>query len=403
MRSSVWWKGKRVAVATEILKPPITQIGYLGWLKKNLFSNWFNSILTIVALWIIYRLVALLFSFVAGANWNVIIVNLRLFVVGRYPLDQIWRVQSSLWITSFLLGASWRLWGGILRMVGLALGVVFMLAGLAQFGTTNADLSLGANVLWLAIGFGFAYLARSRGLILGLWLGSPFVIGYLLNGGGPLVYVPTDLWGGLLLTFVLSVFGILLSFPLGVLLALGRQSSYPVIRWFCIAFIELVRGVPLVTLIFAAQIVFPIFLPEGITVERVTRALAAFVIFAAAYLAEVVRGGLQSVGQGQSEAARAIGLNTIQLLWLVILPQALRNVIPAIVGQFISLFKDTSLVAIVGLLDLAGIANAVISQQEFLGRQSEVLVFIAAIYFICCFVMTYASRRLEVRLGVGER
>src|SRR5260370_42417502 len=139
------------------------------------------------------------------------------------------------------------------------------------------------------------------------------------------------------------------------------------------------------------------------TIERVVRAIAGFTVFTSAYLAEVVRGGLQSIGRGQNEAANAIGLNTFQTLWLIILPQALRAVIPAIVGQFISLFKDTSLVAIVGLLDLAGIANSVISQQDFLGRQSEVLLFIAAVYFICCFAMTYASRRIEKRLGVEKR
>jgi general L-amino acid transport system permease protein len=168
-------------------------------------------------------------------------------------------------------------------------------------------------------------------------------------------------------------------------------------------YIEIVRGVPLITVLFTAGILLPIFLPEGMTVERVVREIVGFTAFTAAYLAEVVRGGLQSIGRGQNEAAKALGLNTAQILWFIILPQALRNVIPAIVGQFISLFKDTSLVAIIGLLELAGIANSVISQQEFLGRQNEVLVFIAAIYLVCCYAMTYASRRLEKRLGVGER
>ena len=392
-----------MATITDTIKPPATSIGVLGWLRKNLFSSWINSLLTIVALWLIYNLVVGLWGFVTTANWNVVLVNLRLFMVGRYTLEQVWRVQVSVAILAFLLGASWRAWGGIIQQLGISIAALFVVLALLAF-ETSSRVYLAANVALIAIGFGFAHLLRSRGLLVALWIASPFVIAILLYGGvGGLPIVATDLWGGLLLTFALAVSGIVLSFPLGVLLALGRQSSYPVIKWFSILYIEIVRGVPLVTMLFTAQIVLPIFLPEGMTVERVVRVMVGFTAFTAAYLAEVVRGGLQAVGRGQSEAAKAIGLNTLQILWLIILPQAIRVVIPAIVQQFISLFKDTSLVAIVGLLDLAGIANSVISQKEFLGLQNEVLVFIAAIYFICCYAMTYASRRLEKRLGVGER
>jgi len=392
-----------MATMTDTIKPPVTSVGVLGWLRKNLFSSWFNSLLTIVALWLIYNFVVGLWGFVTTANWNVVIVNLRLFMVGRYTLEQVWRVQVSVAILAFLLGASWRAWGGIIQQLGISIAALFVVLALLAF-ETSSRVYLAANVALIAIGFGFAHLLRSRGLLVALWIASPFVIAILLYGGvGGLPIVATDLWGGLLLTFALAVSGIVLSFPLGVLLALGRQSSYPVIKWFSILYIEIVRGVPLVTMLFTAQIVLPIFLPEGMTVERVVRVMVGFTAFTAAYLAEVVRGGLQAVGRGQSEAAKAIGLNTLQILWLIVLPQAIRVVIPAIVQQFISLFKDTSLVAIVGLLDLAGIANSVISQKEFLGLQNEVLVFIAAIYFICCYAMTYASRRLEKRLGVGER
>ena len=225
----------------------------------------------------------------------------------------------------------------------------------------------------------------------------------LLYGAAGLPAVTTDLWGGLLLTFTLAVSGIVLSFPLGVALAVGRQSTYPVMRVFCTLFIEIIRGVPLITVLFMMQIMLQLFLPEGITLERVFRAIAGFTVFTAAYLAEVVRGGLQSIGRGQSEAAKALGLNSLQIMWLIILPQALRAVIPALVGQFISLFKDTSLVAIVGLLDLTGIANAVVQQQAFLGLQREVYLFIAALYFACAASMSWASRRVERTLGVGER
>jgi len=392
-----------MATITDTIKPPVTSVGVLSWLRKNLFSSWFNSLLTIVALWLISNFVVGLWGFVTTANWNVVIVNLRLFMVGRYTLEEVWRVQVSVAILAFLLGASWRAWGGIIQQIGISIAALFVVLALLAF-ETSSRVYLAANVALIAIGFGFAHLVRSRGLLVALWIASPFVIAILLYGGvGGLPIVATDLWGGLLLTFALAVSGIVLSFPLGVLLALGRQSSYPVIKWFSILYIEIVRGVPLVTMLFTAQIVLPIFLPEGMTVERVVRVMVGFTAFTAAYLAEVVRGGLQAIGRGQSEAAKAIGLDTIQILWLIVLPQAIRVVIPAIVQQFISLFKDTSLVAIVGLLDLAGIANSVISQKEFLGLQNEVLVFIAAIYFVCCYVMTYASRRLEKRLGVGER
>jgi general L-amino acid transport system permease protein len=383
--------------------PPASSVGVVGWFRKNLFSNWFNSLLTVVSLWVIYNLAVGLWSFVTIARWQVVATNLRLFMIGRYTLEEAWRVQVSVSLLAFLIGASWRAWGGIIRQFAIGIAVFFGMMALLPFENASR-LYLGANVALIAIGYGFAHLVHSRGTLVTFWIASPFVMAALMYGGiAGLPIVATDLWGGLLLTFALAVAGVVLSFPFGVLLAIGRQSSYPVIKWFSILYIELVRGVPLVTVIFSAQIILPIFLPEGMTVDRVVRAMVAFTAFTAAYLAEVVRGGLQAVGRGQSEAAKALGLNPLQALWLIILPQAIRAVIPAIVGQFISLFKDTSLVAIVGLLDLAGIANSVISQKEFLGLQTEVLVFIAAIYFICCYVMTYASRRLEKRLGVGER
>lgn len=388
---------------TEIVKPPATSVGPLGWMRKNLFSSVSNSLLTFLALWLIFNGAVGLWGFVTTAQWGVVAVNLRLFIVGRYTLDQVWRIQVSLAIFSFLLGASWRAWGGIMQQVGAAILALFVLLALLPF-ENSSRLFIGANIGLLAIGFLLARLLRPRGWLIGLWILSPFAIAVLLYGGVVgLPIVATDLWGGLLLTLVFAVSGIVLSFPLGVLLALGRQSSYPVIKGFSILYIEIVRGVPLITVLFSAGILLPIFLPEGMTVERVVREIVGFTAFTAAYLAEVVRGGLQSIGRGQNEAAKALGLNTAQTLWFIVLPQALRNVIPAIVGQFISLFKDTSLVAIIGLLELAGIANSVISQQEFLGRQNEVLVFIAAVYFIFCYAMTFASRQLERRLGVGER
>ncbi len=194
------------------------------------------------------------------------------------------------------------------------------------------------------------------------------------------------------------------SFPLGVLLALGRRSNLPVLKGLCVLFIELVRGVPLVSLLFMAQVIVPLFLPEDLRLDRVMRALFAITLFSAAYMAENVRGGLQSVPQGQVEAARALGLGGPHTMLFIVLPQALRAIIPAIVGQFISLFKDTSVVVTVGLLDVLGIGKSIVlGNVEWVGSQSEVYIFIALLFWVFTYSMSYASRKLETALGVGER
>jgi general L-amino acid transport system permease protein len=198
--------------------------------------------------------------------------------------------------------------------------------------------------------------------------------------------------------------GIVVAFPIGVLLAIGRRSKLPVVKLLSILYIELIRGVPLITILFMASVMTPLFLPGNVQVEHILRAMLGLVMFSAAYLAENVRGGLQAIPRGQEEAAIALGLSPMQTMGLIILPQALRTVIPAIVGQFISLFKDTSLVALTfPLLELTGIGRAVIGNPEFLGTQREVFLFIGAVYWIFCYTMSYTSRRLERALGVGQR
>ncbi len=392
-----------MSILTETLRPPAVSIGVLGWLRKNLFSTWYNALLSVLVLWLVAIVATTLWNAITTANWNVVTVNLRLFMIGRYPLEQAWRVQVVVSMLSLLIGASWGAWRGIMRTVAVGIGALFLTLALLPF-ELNTRLWLAANIALIGAGFGVAYVMRARRLVTLAWLASLPLTAVLLYGvADALPTVPTDLWGGLLLTFTLAVSGIVLSFPLGVALAVGRQSSYPVMRVFCTLFIEIIRGVPLITILFMMQIMLQLFLPESISVERVVRVIIGFTIFTAAYLAEVVRGGLQSVGRGQSEAAKALALNSLQILWFIVLPQALRAVIPALVGQFISLFKDTSLVAIVGLIELTGIANAVVQQQAFLGLQREVYLFIAAIYFVCAFSMSWASRRLERTLGVGER
>ena len=222
----------------------------------------------------------------------------------------------------------------------------------------------------------------------------------LLRGFGKNA-VLTNNWGGLLLTLILAVVGIVVSFPLGVFLALCRQSKLPAIRWISTAYIETVRGVPLITILFMGSVLIPIFIPD-FSINQVLRMMIGITLFSAAYMAENIRGGLQAIPTGQYEAAQAVGLNYIHTMLFIILPQALRSVIPAIVGQFIALFKDTSLVAIIGLIDLLGVAKTVIADPNWLGLQAEVYLFAAVIYFVFSYSMSYVSKEIETSLGVGK-
>ena len=243
-----------------------------------------------------------------------------------------------------------------------------------------------------------SWQAQGRRAMIILWLISPVVFFLLLHGvgtEGSLQAIEFERWGGLLLTMVLTVVGIVVAFPIGVLLALGRRSELPVVRVFSTLSIELVRGVPLVTILFAASILVPLVDPSLSGVDNVIRAMVGMTFFSAAYLAEIVRGGLQAIPSGQTEAAKALGMSGWQITLLIVLPQALRAVIPAIMGQFVSLFKDTSLVLIIGLLDLLGIARSVINQAEYIGLQRETLVFISVIYFVLSYLMSWGSRRIE--------
>jgi general L-amino acid transport system permease protein len=296
-----------------------------------------------------------------------------------------------------------------MRTFALTLAVVF---GTLALLPISMGLSLRlwflANPVMAFIGYqvGRTRIGKSGGVVLG-WVLSLVLTIVLLTGFKGVSWLPwveTGTWGGLLLTFLLALVGIVASFPIGVLLALGRQSSLPVLKAFCILFIEIVRGVPLVTILFMASIILPLFLPEGFRIDRVLRAMMGMTLFAAAYMAENVRGGLQAIPNGQVEAAKAVGLNGFQAMALIVLPQALRLVIPAIVGQFIALLMDTTLAVIVGLLELLAVGKAVLeSNVEWKLLNMEVYLFIAAVFWILNYSMSYASRRLEVALGVGER
>jgi general L-amino acid transport system permease protein len=287
----------------------------------------------------------------AGACWAVVAERARFMLLGTYPIAEQWRpaVVCGLFVALYVASALRRWWRP-----------------------------------WLA----------------GAWAGVSVAAILLLHGGwAGLAPVPSALWGGLPLTFILSTVGFGIAAPLGIALALGRRSSLPVVQGLCTAYIELVRGVPLVSLLFMAAVMFPLFMPQGITIDALVRAQAAIVMVMAAYLAEVVRGGLLVVPPGQREAATSLGLGYWRTTVLVVLPQALRTAIPAIVNVFIAFFKDTSLVAVVGLFDLLGAAKAVIVDAKWVGFGVEVYVFVAIIYFAFCSAVSAYSRRLERMLA----
>ncbi len=397
-------------VAKALPPPDITVAGPIAWLRTNLFNTWYNSILTIVGVLFIYKLVTAMGSWALNvAEWRVITENMRLFMVGRFPWQQVWRVWAVLGFVSFLSGVSWGIWGKAGRRLVIAVAAGLLTAFVLPLTPgVRAGIVLTTGLLAAGV-YGGAVLANRNAslgsrLLVSSWVLAFLVIGMLLKGPG---YVPflapieTSRWGGLLLTMILAVTGILASFPLGVLLALGRRSTLPVVRIVCVAVVEGVRGVPLVTVLFTSAIMLPLFLPSR--PDLVIRAMAGIILFASAYVAANVRGGLQSISRGQIEAAQAVGLNGVLITLLIVLPQALRNVIPALVGQFISLFKDTSLVYIIALIELLGIGQSILANPKFLGLHAEVYIFVAFVYFVFSYAMSVASRRLEVALGVGER
>ncbi len=353
-----------------VAKPPASHSA-LRWLRANLFNSVFNTALTLLALYLLavtippiirWALLDAIWSAPngqachgGGACWAFIGEKARFILFGRYPYDQQWRplLVVVTFVALIVASCNHRLWGG--RLVGL----------------------------WVA------------GLVL---------VGVLMWGGiFGLTNVETALWSGLPLTLILAVVGMAFGFPFGVLLALGRRSELPAVRAICIGYIELVRGVPLITVLFMASVMLPLFLPSGFTVDKLLRAQIAFVLFAAAYLAEVVRGGLQAIPKGQTEAADALGLGYWQRTRLIILPQALALVIPPLVNTFIGAFKDTSLVIIIGLFDLLGTVNAALADANWQGFYLEAYVTVAAIYFSFCFFMSRYSRMLEREFNKSRR
>ena len=353
--------------------PIIERPGPIGWARKNLFASWGNTIITLVCLYLLWLILPPAIDWAllnavwrpdaeacraaagVGACWGLIAEKWRLILFGTFPYDQQWRPALMVIVLLVLIAISmvpafWRRW------LGLA------------------------------------------------WAGGIIAMGVLMWGGVlGMPFVATDQWGGLPLTLILSVNGIVFSFPLAIALALGRRSKLPVIRAVSTAFIELVRGVPLITVLFMASLMIPLFLPQGFDINKLLGAQVAVILFSAAYLAEVVRAGLQAIPKGQFEAADSLGLAYPQKMGFIVLPQALRLVIPPIVNSFIAGFKDTSLVIIIGLFDLLGTTRLAANDPTWRPFYVEGLIFLALIYFAFCYTLARYSRYLETFTRKGER
>lgn len=400
-----------VADGTTARLPDVTPVQRITtWVRTNLFSTWYNTVITIVLLYGLANALVGLAGWIAQAQgWTAAFTNMKLILAWTYPNDQIWRPQLAVLIVAALLGLSAGVWRGVVQLVtigaALTTGALAVPAvGLPEFaGTVGLPswlvLAMSVALLLLGIPLGRRAGGWLRWGLIVLWIAIYPIIILIVRGGIGLPVVETKLWGGLMLTLLLAISGIVLSFPIGVALALGRRSRLPVIRIFCVAYIELIRGVPLVTVLYMGSLLLPLFLPGGESVDQFIRAMVAVTLFSAAYLAENVRGGLQALPAGQTEAARALGLNVVQTTFLITLPQALRAIVPLLVGQSIGLFKDTSLVVIVGLIDLLGAAQNVVGQPDWLGTPGgvwrETFLVIAAIYWIFSFTMSRVSKRIE--------
>ena len=413
------------------LAPPVIDTGVIGWIRKNLFSSWGNSIttvvLTVVFGWILIRF----FDWAVinavwtaptgqdcrghGACWALIHEKYRYIFFGSFPYEQQWRPFLAIisMLAMLIMSSDRRNWNA--RLLWIWGGGSF-LTFLMMFGQIHISISL---ILFVALGAG------GLGMLMRGAIGTPAeingwralaaigAIGLILRVTGvlpawslpiaPFDYVETHLWGGLPVTIILATYGLLFAFPYGVLLALGRRSHLPLIKGLCVGFIELIRGVPLISLLIMASVMLPLFLPSGMTIDKFLRAQTAVILFAGAYIAEIIRGGLQSLPKGQFEAADAMGLNYFQKTTLIVLPQALRVVIPPLINTFIGFFKDTSLVLIIGIFDFLNTANQALVDPNWAGFPAEIYLFAAFVYFCFCFSMSRYAKYLEIELNKGTR
>ncbi|WP_137390649.1 amino acid ABC transporter permease [Rhodoligotrophos defluvii] len=416
---------------------PVSERGIIGWIHANLFSTWLDALLTLVGLYVVVSVAWMVIDWAilratwsganreaclssdpnlpAGACWAFVRAKFSQWVYGLYPIEERWRVNLVYVIGALALAPMM-----IPRVPYKRANAVFLLAVypvltliLLDGGRFDIDLE---SWLWLlgllaAALVVIVFLAKVAGIIdlapaLRGWVITAVSLIFLyavLGFDFGLRHVETALWGGLLVTLVVAITGMVASLPLGILLALGRRSRLPVVRLFSVMFIELWRGVPLITVLFMASVMLPLFMPEGSSVDKLLRALIGVALFTAAYMAEVIRGGLQAIPKGQYEAAEALGLSYWRKMRLIVLPQALRIVIPGIVNSFISLFKDTTLVSIIGIFDLLGILHAGLADANWSTPQTAATGYfaVALIYWLFCFSISRYSIFMERRLGAG--
>jgi general L-amino acid transport system permease protein len=440
---------QQAAAATVVSEaPPAATTGVLGWVRKNLFSSWLNTALTLLIAYVAYLILPPAIDWaiigakwsagkpdecanITGACWPLIHEKYRLMLFGRYPYEDQWRSLAAmvLLLAAIVFSCNrnfWKPWLGGFWVVVLAV-FFWLLAGgpfVLTFGRIAFLLGAAAivgSLVGAAKEAGVAPGLRRAGLVLvvvalvwdqidpllrsvfGFSLGLDRTVGFTASVPSGLGAVPTNLWGGLTLTLMLSVFGIAAAFPIAILLALGRRSNMPAIKMLSVGYIEMIRGVPLISLLFVASFLIPLFLPTGVNFSDLLRAQIAIIGFTAAYLAEVIRGGLQAIPRGQYEAAEAMGLGYWQSMFKIILPQAIRLVIPPIVNTFIGLFKDTSLVGIVGLTDFLLAVQSGFGDGPWRRYFVEGYVFAALVYFIFCFALSKYSQYLETKFETGRQ
>lgn len=436
--------------------PPASEVGVIGWMRKNLFSSWFNTALTLFALWLLYLIIPGILSFNffnavwsgsdrlacadvnqggqlpegwKGACWPYVGAYMKQFIYGRYPDELLWRPNLVFFMffaglipllvpaapfkrenLIFMLGifpiaAFILLTGGNLNYNGFLLPTAIMGESTFKFWVDYIILTaILCGVIYFVVKGSEGNPRQPIMITIAIMAALAFII-FLSSVDFGLEYVETPQWGGFMMTLVIAITGIVASLPIGIMLALGRRSSMPIVKLLSVIFIEFWRGVPLITVLFMSSVLLPLFLPDGVTFDKLLRALIGVGLFSAAYMAEVVRGGLQAIPKGQYEGAMALGLGYGQMMQKIILPQALKIVIPGIVNTFIGLFKDTTLVSIIGLLDFLGTINLSHSDATWATPVQAITsyIFCAFVFFCFCYAMALYSNYMERRLDTGHK
>jgi general L-amino acid transport system permease protein len=450
MRASHWSsaEGPKMTIVNPLTTgsvgepPPRNLVGPVAWMRQNLFSSVGNSLLTIVSLWLVYQVISGVLNWTfftavftgadgkacqidgAGACWPFITAKFGQFMYGRFPDAERWRVDLTYLLAAagliplmvpFIPGKKWA----ALFVFGIFPAIAYwLLTGSTpgvKFGATSDIIGIICVLATLLLVVATRVVAttpaiRASALALAApfaFIGLPIVLGWFMNYSGipALPVVETQFWGGMLITLVVATVGITMSFPIGVALALGRRSKMPLVRYASVGFIEFVRGVPLITILFMSSVMLPLFMAPGTNIDKLLRALIGVSLFSGAYMAETVRGGLQAISRGQFEAADALGLSYGKKMGLIVLPQALKVVIPNIVSSFIGLFKDTSLVLIIGLFDLLGIVQQNMSDPKWFSPSTAMTgyVFAGILFWVFCFAMSRYSQFMERKLNTSHR